>query len=248
MNMRTARFGPVEIGLVTTLVLAGAAARGSADPGHPAPAATAAAPGNRGHELNYVYFYNDNDTTMSGDAKDIERARRFKHAKEPLLWFRDGSQDYLIRDAATLKQIEDIWRPVRELGDAEGKLGEQLGELGRQQGELGTKAGVIGTRQGTLAVRESALAMREQGDALGPSDKERLARQRDELRQQDRALRKELRAIDRPMRELGQKMEVLGREMEALGRRMEAASARAETELRNLFKRAIASGVARPQA
>ena len=63
-------------------------------------------------ELNYVYFQDDNHTSMSGDTRDIERARRFKQAREPVLWFRDGGQEYILRDPAVLKQAEATWRPV----------------------------------------------------------------------------------------------------------------------------------------
>jgi hypothetical protein len=41
-------------------------------------------------------------------------------------------------------------------------------------------------------------------------------------------------------------MQKLGDQMRVLGQQMQVASARAEAELRTLFKRAIASGLARP--
>jgi len=242
--MMNTRFRPVELGLLVVLGLAGVPDRVRADPDRATPTVTSDRK-DRDHDLNYVYFHDDNNTTMSGDMKDIERARRLRHGKEPLLWFRDAGQEYVIRDAATLKQLEVVWKPVRELGEAQGKLGSQQGELGRQQGELGTRQGVLGTRQGTLAVRESALDMRSSNDSLSPAERDQLAKRRDELRQQQRALRKEMRAFEKPMRELGDRMQVLGREMEALGQKMTAASAKAEAELRALFKRAIASGLAR---
>jgi hypothetical protein len=237
MNMR---FRPVELGLLAVLGLTGAAAPGLADPDH--------APAVKTSDLNYVFFYNDNETTMSGNMKDIDRARKFKQPKEQLLWFRDGSQEYVIRDPATLKQAEATWKPMRDLGEQQGKLGSQQGELGKQQGELGRQQGVLGTRQGTLAVRESALSMRESSDSLSPAEKDQVARQRQELRQQQRTLRKEMRALEKPMRELGGKMEALGREMEALGRQMTIASQKSEAEIRVLFKRSIASGIAKPVA
>jgi bla regulator protein BlaR1 len=245
MNMR---FRPVELGLLAVLGLTGAAAPGLADPDRRAPAVEASDRDRAGRDLNYVFFYDENETTMSGNLKDIDRARKFKHPKEQLLWFREGGQEYLIRDPATLKQAEAAWKPVRELGEQQGKLGSQQGELGRQQGELGRQQGILGTRQGTLAVRESALSMRESSDALSPADKEQVARQRQELRQQQRALRKEMRALEKPMRELGDKMNVLGREMDALGRQMTAAAQKSEAEIRALFKRATSSGIARPAA
>lgn len=243
------RYHLVEIGLLAVLGLAAAPERGIADPDRPPPTRDQAAPaaGAR-RDLNYVYFYDENSTTMSGDTRDIERVRRLRHGKEPILWFRDGGQEYVIRDPATLKQVDATWKPVREIGAQQGELGSKQGELGKAQGELGVRAGLIGTREGTLALRESALDMRASGDNLSPADKDQIARQRQELRQQQRALRKEMHAVEKPMRELGERMAVLGREMEELGRQMTAASQKAEAELRALFKRAIASGIARPAA
>lgn len=231
-----------RLALLAALTLAGTSRHAGADPGsHTAPATASREP-----ELNYVYFMDDNHTSMSGSTKDIEIARRFKQAKEPVLWFRDGGQEYVVRDPAVLKQIEATWKPVVELGEAQGKLGTQQGELGTQQGELGSQQGVLGARQGTLAVRESALDLRDNTGSLSDAERTELTRQRHELRRQQRTLDKQMRALDRPMRELGEKMEVLGREMEALGRKMEAASHKAEAELRALLRRAIASGAAKP--
>jgi bla regulator protein BlaR1 len=207
----------------------------------------AAHPRNGGDpELNYIYMRDGDHISMSGDTRDIERARRFRQGNESLLWFRDGGQEFVLRDAALLKQLEVVWKPVQELGEAQGKIGGQQGELGRQMGELGAQQGLLGTRQGTLSVREATLSMREGSEKLTDDDRAQIARQRRELRNQMRALEKQMRALERPMKELGERMEVLGREMEALGRKMEVASRKAETELRGMLRRAVTSGTAKP--
>jgi bla regulator protein blaR1 len=269
MITRNALFRPIGIGLLAVLGLVGAAALSRADPDHAPPAAACdhadhaatataaasagpaasagAAAGHRDRDLSYVYLADDR-TTMSGDSRDAERARRLRHGKEPLVWFRSGGQDYVLRDPATLQQVDAAIKPVRDLGKQQGELGSQQGELGKQQGELGARMSVLGTREGTLAVRQSALDMRDQGDALTPAEKEQLARQRHELHQQARTLHKEMRALERPMRELGQQMQALSQQMQALGQQMQVASAKAEAELRSLFQRAIASGTAKPAA
>jgi len=60
--------------------------------------------GHNDRDLNYVYFRDDKQPVDGPEPnKDIERARRFKQPGEQLLWFRDGGQDYVIRDPATLK-------------------------------------------------------------------------------------------------------------------------------------------------
>jgi hypothetical protein len=245
--MMNTRSRLVELGLLTALGLAGATGHGRADPDHAAPAKVVRE--HLGGNLNFIYFQDDSESvSMSGDYKDVERVRRFRHGKEPMVWFRDGGQEYIVRDAATLKQVDATWAPVRALGKQMGELGKQQGELGRQMGELGRQQGLLGTRQGTLAVRESALDMRASSDALSPAEKDQLGRQRQELRQQQRALRKEMRAFEKPMHELGARMEPLNAEMTVLNQKMEVASAKAETELRALLKAAVAGGTARPAA
>jgi hypothetical protein len=229
----------IELGLLAALGVTQAPRLATAEPRPPA-----AAPEER--DVNYVYFHDADHTSMSGDTKDIERARRFQQGKQPVLWFRDGGQEYVIRDPDTLAQLDAIWKPVRETGDAQGKLGTQMGELGTQQGKIGSHQGLIGTRQGTLAIRESALDMRASSDALSPADKAELASQRRALRQQQRELGKEMRALAQPMKELGDQMAVLGRQMEVLGQKMEAASHKAMAETRAALRRAIASGLAKP--
>lgn len=243
--MMNTRFRPV--GLVATLAaltLSGLAGDAAAHPRNGAPGSDPARPSEP--ELNYVYIHDGDHISMSGDTRDIERARRLRQGNEALLWFRDAGQEFVLRDAALLKQIDVLWKPVEELGDAQGKLGSQQGALGQQMGELGAQQGLIGTRQGALSLREASLSMRENRDSLSDDDRAQLARQRRELRHQMRALEKQMRAFERPMKELGDRMEVLGREMEALGRKMEVASHKAEGELRGLLRRAVSSGTARP--
>ncbi|HZJ66103.1 MAG TPA: hypothetical protein VFD36_21500 [Kofleriaceae bacterium] len=239
--MMNTRLRPV--GLVATLAaltLSGLAGDAAAHPRNGDPARPSEP------EPNYIYFHDGDRVSMSGDMRDIERARRFRQGNELLLWFRDAGQEFVLRDPGLLKQIDVLWKPVEELGDAQGKLGSQMGELGRQMGELGAQQGLLGTRQGALSVREASLSMRENSDSLSDDDRAQLARQRRELRHQMRALEKQMRTLERPMKELGERMEVLGREMEALGRKMEVASHKAEGELRGLLRRAVSSGTARP--
>jgi uncharacterized protein involved in exopolysaccharide biosynthesis len=240
MNMR---LRPLAPGLLAVLAVAGLARGASADRGHP-PSSSDARPSEP--ELNYVLVREGDRISMSRVSPDIERARRLRQGDEALLWLRDGGQEYVIRDPAILKQVDAAWKPVEDIGEAQGKLGGQQGELGRQQGQLGAQQGLLGTRQGTLSVREASLSMREGSDSLSDDERAQIARQRREIRTQMRALDKQMRALERPMKELGEKMEVLGREMEVLGHKMEAASHKAMADMRATVKRALASGAARP--
>jgi bla regulator protein BlaR1 len=241
--MMNTRLRPLALGLFAVLAIWGPDGSARADRGHP-PTVSDARPSEP--ELNYILMRDGDRISMSGDTKDIERARRLRQGNEALLWFRDGGQEYVLRDPAILKQVEGTWKPVDEIGEAQGKLGSQQGELGRQMGEIGTQQGLLGTRQGTLSVREASLSLREGSDSLSDDGRAQIARQRREIRNQVRALDRQMRALDRPMKELGDKMEVMSREMDVLGHKMEAAAHKAMAEMRAIVKRAIGSGAARP--
>jgi bla regulator protein BlaR1 len=196
-------------------------------------------------DLNYIYFHDDNTTSMSGKVSDIDRARRHKQPNERIVWFRDGGHEYVIRDPAMIKEVDTLWRPVKEIGDVQGKLGSQMGELGRRMGELGSQQGLLGTRQGTLSTREATLSIRESNGSLSDAKRAELARLRTALKQQMRDLEKQMRALEKPMRELEARMEPLSREMDVLGKKMEVVSRKAQGEMRTVFRRAIASGIAK---
>jgi hypothetical protein len=207
--------------------------------------------------LTFVFFLDDDQTTMSGSTNDIARARRFRSGGGQLLWFRQDGREYVIRDADVLREVQAIWEPVNQLGEEQGKLGTKQGELGTRQGEIGTKQGELGTEQGRLGTRQGVLGTRQGTlagrEAAGLSRAERadierehqaIDREMRDLDQQMRALTDKMREFDKPMRNLGDEMEVLGRQMAVLGGKMDEASREANAAMRALFERAIASGSA----
>jgi bla regulator protein BlaR1 len=208
-------------------------------------------------ELNYVMFFGDDRTMMSGSGTDMQRARRLKQGSDHLLWFRWSGREYVVRDRDAMGQVEQLWRRVGELGKQQGhiggeqgKLGAQQGAIGARQGEIGAEQGRLGARQGELGARQGRIAMREldrmTADQRAEIEKDRrqIEIEMRELDREMRALDAKMRELDKPMRELGVEMEVLGREMEKLGRQMEEESRKAEMDMRALLQRLISSGVA----
>ncbi|MBA2304057.1 MAG: hypothetical protein H0W08_15685 [Acidobacteria bacterium] len=208
-------------------------------------------------DLRFVFLRGNRQTTMSGSTGDVERARRLQKSGEQLLWLIKDGKQYVVRDPNLLRELQNIWETVSRVGDEQGKVGEKQGalgtrqgELGANQGKLGAEQGLIGTRQGQVGSRQGLLASRE-GRRLTSVERAEIERERQELDQQMRTLDREMallgekmQELDKPMRELGDQMEILGREMDLLGRKMEEASAKADTEMRRLIERAIASGAA----
>jgi bla regulator protein BlaR1 len=235
----------------------------------PVPAATAAAPERAvaaaaetgrlsvQEELHFVLFRENDNITISGGSGDVERARRHRQSNEPLLWFRYGGREYVVRDRGVLRQVDELWEPVGRIGEEQGRIGAQQGDIGEAQGrigaqqaEIGMRQGNIGARQGMIGARLALLAARETTDA---SDSERRASERERreleaemrrLGEQMEALSEEMREFNEPMGDRSGEMEELGREMEVLSGRMEAAVERAEAGMQTLVRRAIDSGAA----
>lgn len=189
--------------------------------------------------------------------RDHTRVRSLQRDGDPLLWFRRGGQEYVVRDRNVIEQAQAIWKPIDELGASMGELGGKMGALGAGQGKhgaemgaLGAKQGELGSRVGELALRQAALGLKGSRD-LTDQERELADRQRREteaelekLEQQMEALGEQMKVLAKPMEDLEKQMEPLSRQMEELGRRMEEASKRAESDMEQLIERAIQDGTA----
>jgi bla regulator protein BlaR1 len=179
---------------------------------------------------SYVLLYDDNSATMNGSSDDLKRVKRMRGgAGEDILWFRQGGKEYVVRDAALLRQAKDLFK-------AQGELGARQGELGGRQGALGAKQGALGAQQGALGAKQGILAA-EQARRGGDDDDREIDRKMAEL---DRKMEE----LGEQQEELGRQQEVLGRQQEELGRQQEELGRKAEKELHVLMNRAIQSGVA----
>ncbi|HEU0299072.1 MAG TPA: M56 family metallopeptidase [Longimicrobium sp.] len=212
----------------------------------------------RSQDLEFVLLRADGNTVMSGSTDDIERARRHSRSGEPLLWFRYGGREYVVRDPGVLREVEELWEPVGRVGEEQGRLGARMGAIGQeqgrigaQQGEIGARHGRIGAQMGVVGSRLGVLAAREAAGRISESERRAIDREREELDAEMRRLDGEMDALDEEMREFDEpmgdrdgEMEDLSREMEVLSGRMEAAVERANTGMRTLVRRAIESGAA----
>jgi bla regulator protein BlaR1 len=213
----------------------------------------------RMHDEVYVLLRGKGEIMVSGTPDDVDRARELqrKAGDGDILWTRRNGREYLIRDAATLQAVRDLFRPQEELGDQQGKLGDQQGQLGDKQGEIGDRQGELGDRQGELGDEQARLASEEatlaaeesSGDGRASEARER---RRGELREARRKLSREMRALGEQQRELGEKQRELGKQQSELGRRQsilgreqERAAREAEAKLHALLDQAIAGGTAK---
>ncbi len=80
------------------------------------------------------------------------------HKNGAVLFERDG-KTYIIDDPALVKQAQDAYARVGELGKQQGELGAKQGKLGEQQGELGALQGELGAMQGQLGAMQGHFDM-----------------------------------------------------------------------------------------
>ncbi|PTL79998.1 M56 family metallopeptidase [Vitiosangium sp. GDMCC 1.1324] len=228
------------------------------------------------NELSYVLIRSPDSATMSGSTRDLRVARSLAgDGKQPLLYVRRDDQEYVIRDAATLKIIEDTVNVTRELGKKQGELGQKQAEIGQKQAEIGMKQAEVGSKQAAVGAKQAAVGARlgelarrhaelnlaqarqEQKDGKESPELERqekelereqdaLEREMDEYSRQMDAFSREMEPLSDEMEKLGEPMEEYGRQMEEFGRQMEKQSHEANKKVQSLLEDAIHKGLAEP--
>jgi hypothetical protein len=165
----------------------------------------------------YVLFLENGVTLANGTPGEHARAKALRTGpQEQLLWFQRGGKEYVLRDAATLKQIKALFEPQQKLAGEQAALGAKQAEQGKKQAEVGAKIAKVAAEQALLA-----------GQGENSADLE--ARMQELEREQEK--------IAKPLKELG-------RQQEELGRKQKEAARDAETRLKALADQAIASGLA----
>jgi len=110
----------------------------------------------------YVIFGPDADHTVMqgsfGDSDNLNlKDEQAKHPGGAILFRRDG-KTWVIDNPALVKQAQDTYARVGELGKQQGELGSRQGELGARQGELGALQGELGAQQGEWGAMQGSAA------------------------------------------------------------------------------------------
>ena len=188
---------------------------------------------------DFAWALLDEDGEVFIDGGNSRRVREQGRRGEPLFWFREGGEDFVVRDAALVAEVRKATATMRELGRQMGELGGEMGKHGAEMGRLGGRMGALGARLGML---ETRIAM----DSATPEE-------RAEARAATRELREEIRRMQsdvssRQTRHAGRQRE-LSRRMSELSSRQQAASRKARIEVREIARRALRQGKAgRPHA
>lgn len=207
---------------------------------------------------------NRDNITVSASRKDIKQVAQLRETVGgDFLWFRDGEQAYIVRDAATLARIDEAWGPVNRLGaqmdeqgrklDAQGKIvdtiAREFGAAGGEFAKQSMKEAEVNQRameqlaraQETLARRISDVATRELGSNSSPEKirafhekQASLQKEMEPLRKQMAEQQRELEAKMAKLREANQPLNDLNRKIAEASRPMGELSARmAELNLKH---------------
>lgn len=189
----------------------------------------------------------DNSSSGSGETEDFRAARNARdRLGVDLLWARVDDRTYVIRDKATMDDVEEILLPQELLGHQQGLLGKSQSRLGREQSKLGRDQAELGVRQARLSARQSQLSSEiarraAQGRDTGDLDREMraLASAQDEIGRRQSELGEEQSKLGEQQAELGNRQSELGTQQGELAKE-------AERKIESVVRRATKSGLAQP--
>jgi bla regulator protein blaR1 len=170
-----------------------------------------------------AYALFDGDTQyMSGTGGDMSVANQARKSGESMLWIRQGSKTYIVRDAATLARMRAMYAPQMAISRRQTELGAKQADIGRQEAAIGQQQAVIGQKEASIA-------------------------QAGAMKQSQAGIDMQARSLAMQQQVLNTKQAELNARQEGLSKELKEATTRADGQIADLVKQAIASGAAREQ-
>jgi hypothetical protein len=88
-----------------------------------------------------VLFDEDGSTLMLGSSRDAANAKRLRGERGPLLYVREGTEAYVVRDPATIDRVRAEMHETQEIAAQQAALGAMQAEMGRRQAEMAAHQG-----------------------------------------------------------------------------------------------------------
>jgi flagellar motility protein MotE (MotC chaperone) len=184
-------------------------------------AAVAALSGTAAEHFTYVYSRNSHWTIVNGGANFEMLAGMKSRWGTPFLWFQSQGKSFVIRDAATLAEIDRLFATLDVAQPQYDALRRRMQPLEEQEQELDRKIEVL----------------EDQLDAL--EDRRDEAAQTSQLN-----IETKMRDLEVSMRSLESKMRIIEAEEEKLDRQRDKLEREAERKLIPLVEKAISTGIA----
>lgn len=211
----------------------------------------------------------DGDSTFAnGGIDDVTLARK-QLGKGPALWFRQGSERYIVRDPMLIQSLQRAYAGASDLGQQQSALGRQQSALGKQMGEMGRLQGEEARRIALVAVEAARSAMsahdinreaaaeaakatrgatsdaavaREAAREAAAEARRAMQEARSQAAQSSRT--RDMNRLASQQAELASRQAALGSQQAALGERQAQVHARAAQQAQLVIARALASGKA----
>lgn len=184
-------------------------------------AATLTLSGTAADRFTYIYSRGNDMTIVNGAANFDMLARMKGQWGTPFLWFESAGKSYVIRDAATLNEVNRLFATLDVTKPQYESLRRRMEPLEEQEQELDRKIDALEDQLDALEDREDEAA-----------------------RTSMRNVESKLRDLEVSMRAIESKMRVLEAEEEQLDEHHDKLEREAERQLVPLLEKAITTGAA----
>lgn len=222
-----------------------------------------------GHGYSYSYSSNgdswavvagpDQDISFTGvwnggTREAIEKARKQAHGK--FLWFTHDGKSYMIDDPALMAQVENMYKPMQELGRQQAELGRQQAKLGQQQSEMSKQQRLVSIPTPDLSREigqvDAAMAKLKSEKEATVSQEElaeiqgKLAELQGRLGEIQGRIGDRVGLVGEKQGHLGELQGKLGEQQGRLGEQQGRLAREADRKMKSIIDQSLSSGKAKP--
>jgi hypothetical protein len=156
--------------------------------------------------------------TMCGDVADVREAMGARGAGGEVIWFRVGSESFVIRDPEAVAQGRRYFAAIDLIGEQQSEIGMEQSRIGMEQAKIGAQQADEGYRQAAEAMRKAEEDLARQHEVATEVQK----RQHQAAEEEAQTAHEKASAdADRDRKRLAEQMEVLSQRMQELSGRQD---------------------------
>ncbi|WP_350016505.1 M56 family metallopeptidase [Rhodanobacter sp. IGA1.0] len=200
----------------------------------------------------FALFDGDAMITVNGSNADLDAVKKLRASNKSILWFRRGSEAYVIHDKAMLERASRIYAPVTALARQQGELAGQQGAIAGRQAGLAAQDAAFAREQAGLARQQAKMAARIASVAASGADSQAQQRELDARQAEMDAAQAQLdqRHAELEARLAAQQQSLeaqqagFEKQQQALDRQQQQAQQAADQSMSQLLDEALAKGLA----
>ncbi|KQZ79512.1 peptidase M56 [Rhodanobacter sp. Root561] len=204
----------------------------------------------------FALFNGDSMITINGSNADLDTVKKLRATNKSILWFRRGSEAYVIHDKAMLERASRIYAPVTALARQQGELAGQQGAIAGRQAGLAAQDAAFAREQAGLARQQAKMAARIASVAANGADSQaqqrKLDARQDEMDAAQARLDQRHAELEARLAAQQQALEAqqagFEKQQEAIDRQQQQAQQAADQSMSQLLDEALAKGLAQKAA